>query len=73
MKSKRRFVRHVTALEAMTDRELVHIRFFNIGPAGYQVQPGDGQRATELLRERGFYRFDADRGTWVVNNRPRVP
>lgn len=64
MKAKRRYVRPVDSLEEMTDRELVKIRFFGTHPS-YVVQPGDDHRATELLRERGYYRRE--------DNPPRVP
>jgi hypothetical protein len=51
-------------LEDLTDEELVHVRFFGDCDR-YVALPGDREHATEILRARGHYRWDAARGQWV--------
>ena len=50
-------------LEDLTDRELVRIRFFG-KIVGYQISPDERLRAYEILKARGYYRWDPERGGW---------
>jgi hypothetical protein len=64
MKANRRRIPRATSLEELTDEQLVQLRFFG-DCSGYAAQPGDGERATAILRSRGYYRWDATRARWL--------
>jgi hypothetical protein len=69
MKAKRRFIRHASRLEDLTDDELLHIRYFGnlIGEdkmPTFVASEEEQDRAYKILKARGYYVWDPARGNW---------